>query len=182
MPVSRISLLLVVESKLDFAGRSVGDSAVERIFENAPLVEFRTAVALQAAADNPLVKTVQKAQTTRIGQRNELRMDRSVDGRLPADFDRAGLPPLAEPTFPNPHSPSRQHHEAEAPVIDFDAIDSLLQAAPQSRLPDVEIVAGNAQFGRGEQKLRVLAAGAGVDECPIFLSHGSLRLFQKWFA
>jgi hypothetical protein len=174
-------LPFVVEGQHDLAGWSIGDPAVERILENSASVEFRCPVALQTAADNQLIKTIQKTQAARVGQRHELRMDRSLDGRLPADVDRARLPTLAQPPFPNAHPPRRQHYEAESTVVDFDAIDSFSKSASHSRLTHVEIVAGNAQFSRCEQKLGILLAAAGIEQCPMFFRHRILRR-KSWFA
>ncbi len=120
------------------AGGHVGDPSVERISENAGRGEFRGSVAVQAAAGDPFVESLEPAQTARMEDRNVARVDRSVYRRIPFQFD------IAARAAPDSHPFRKENGERKETVINFQNFDSVGKPSGQAPFgePDGDFIPG----------------------------------------
>src|SRR5262245_933167 len=85
----------------------------------------RRSVRGQAAAAQQLIEAGQPAETAVRGGRHKTRMNRTGDGRFPAEEVAAIL------AAPKPHTARRDHRERESAIVDLDQVDAVAQAAAQ---------------------------------------------------
>ena len=123
-------------------GGKVGDLAVQAVAEPPIGLEFGGPVALQATADQQLVKTIEPAEPVGLLQPDIGRMNGPAGGRFPAEVQIAQADP------PDSHAAGWHDDEAEIAVPDFDHVNALGEPGPQRAFDDA------IAFGRAADLFR----------------------------
>ena len=167
---------VLVDRHLDLVGGKVGDLPMQAVTKSAVGMEFRGTVALQAAADQQLVKAVEPAQPVRLAQADVRGMDRPANGRFPAEAR------LAQACPPYTHPAGRQHGEVEIAVADLDDVNPPGKPAAKGSLLDATALGSAAQVLGAQGHMIDINVTFVVNKCPISAGHGeiSVNLEEKY--
>ncbi len=154
-----------IYAQFDLMCRFISDTTVQTVLHAPPLVEFGSAVAFQSAPHQQFIESIEPSESAGVCQRNEGGMDRSADGRIPADRFSA------ERGLPEPHATSGKHIEGQDSIVDMYHIHAVTQPTLETLFVDPVTLCGTPDELRGHLDLLDIRTICPIGQGPACVGH-----------